>query len=113
MLSDSEKKFMQRWETERDRLQSVSGKLISGLPVALLFSLPIIMSVILIWFFSPKWYTKISNTAPGTFLTILIAVILCIVFFSYFRMYHIWETNEQLYSELMAKSKMEDSSDGS
>ena len=113
MLTDREKKFIQRWEMERDRLQSFSGKLLSGLPVAMLFSLPILMSVVLIYFFSPEWYTKISNTAPGTFLTVVMAVLLCIVFFSYFRMHYKWETNEQLYRELMARSKKEDPLEGS
>ncbi len=105
MLTEQEEDFIQRWESERGKLDSVSGKLLSGLPVAMLFSLPIVMSVIVIYLFSPAWYTKISNTAPGTFITVLIAVFFCIVFFSYFRMYHKWETNEQIYHELKSRSE--------
>ena len=109
MLTEQEEKFIQRWESERKKLDSVSGKLLSGLPVAMLFSLPIIMSVLVIYLFSPEWYTKISNTAPGTFITVIIAVLLCIVFFSYFRMYYKWETNEQIYHELKSRSKEQQS----
>ena len=105
MLTEREKKFIQQWESEREKLNTVSGKMLSGLPVAMLFSLPIILSVLVIYLFSPEWYTKISNTAPGTFITVIIAVLLCIVFFSYFRMHFKWETNEQLYKEIISRSK--------
>ena len=35
--------------------------------------------------------------------TIVIAVIICMLFFSYFRMQYKWEMNEQLYQELKKK----------
>ena len=40
--------------------------------------------------------------------TIVIAVIVCIVFFSYFRMQYKWEMNEQHYLELKNKMVKED-----
>jgi len=41
---------------------------------------------------------------PGSITTIVIAVIIFILFFSYFRMQFKWESNEQLYKELKQKA---------
>jgi hypothetical protein len=46
---------------------------------------------------------KMSATSPGAFITILIAMIIIIVFYAYFRMQYKWEMNEQLYNEIKAK----------
>lgn len=40
----------------------------------------------------------------STGLIIVIAVIVCMFFFSYFRMQYKWEMNEQLYRELKQKA---------
>ena len=79
------------------------SKFLRGLPMALIFSLPILLFIIVVYLFFPEWYTKISQTSPGTFITIVIAVFICVAFFSYFRMHYKWEMNEQLYDELKSK----------
>ena len=91
------------WERERGKRKGFGNKLLSGLPMAMLFSLPIVLLVIVVYFVSPEWYTKIADTSSGTFITVIIAVFLCIIFFSYFRMHYKWEMNEQLYRELLKK----------
>ncbi len=68
--------------------------------MAIIFGLPIILSVLVVYLFFPEWYMKISNTTSGTFVVIVVAVILAILFFSFFRMHFKWEMNEQLYLEL-------------
>ncbi len=108
MLSDKDKQFVVYWEREREKQNSVWGKLINGLPMAVLFSLPIILFIFAVYIFFPDWYTKISDTTPGSFITIVIAVFLCILFFSYFRMHYKWEMNEQLYRELKTKENKKD-----
>ena len=108
MLTEKEKQFIIEWEAERGRLSNFSGKLVSGLPMAMLFSLPIILLIFVIYLFFPEWYTKISNTSAGTFITVLVAVFICILFFSYFRMQFRWEMKEQLYREILARSKKGD-----
>ena len=74
-----------------------------GLPMAALFSVPILLFIAAVYLFFPEWYTRISSRLPGSITTIVIAVIICILFFSYFRMQFKWESNEQLYRELKHK----------
>jgi len=103
MLSEKDKQFMRYWEKERIKQSTVLSKLLSGLPMALIFCLPILLFLLVVYLYFPEWYTRISQTSQGTFITILIAVFICILFFSYFRMHYKWEMNEQLYEELKSK----------
>ncbi|MEO7523025.1 MAG: hypothetical protein ABIT58_02965 [Ferruginibacter sp.] len=103
MLSEKEIKFLQYWQSVREKESSFISKLVRGLPMACLFGLPIIFSIVLVYFLSPEWYTKISQEAAGSTGVILISVFIFIIFFSYFRMHFKWEMNEQLYNELKSR----------
>ena len=103
MLSEKDKDFITRWEKERERKSSFVEKLLTGLPVAVLFSLPILLFITGVYFFLPVWYTRVSNSMVGSMPAIVIAVFICILFFSYFRMQYKREMNEQLYQELKSK----------
>lgn len=92
------------WEKVRDHRKNFSVKLTSGLPMAALFSVPILLFIAVIYLFFPEWYTKVSSRLPGSISTIVIAVIICMFFFSYFRMQYKWEMNEQIYQELKNKA---------
>ena len=105
MLTEKELSFIKYWETHRDPHNSFSSKLLRGLPMAMMFGLPIILFILSVYLYFPEWYTKISNTTSGSFVTIVIAVIIAILFFSYFRMHFKWEMNDQLYKELIYKQK--------
>lgn len=95
---------MAYWEKEKESRNTFLSKLTGGMPVAALFSVPILLFVTVVYLFFPEWYTKISSRLPGSIFTIVVAVIICMVFFSYFRMQYKWEMNEQLYQELKQKS---------
>lgn len=110
MLSEKDKEFITYWEAERERQSTFSSKLLRGLPMAMVFGFPIVLFVVVVNLFFPEWYTRISNTSSGTFVTIVLAVIICIVFFSYFRMHYKWEMNEQLYQELKQKQSQQSAS---
>ena len=105
MLSEQEIKFLQYWEQHRETENTFVRKLTGGLPMALIFSMPIVLSIVVVRLFLPEWYTKISKTTPGTFITIIFAMIIVALFYSFFRMQYKWEMNEQLYKELKAKEK--------
>jgi len=91
------------WEKEKESRDTFISKLTDGLPMAALFSVPILLFVTIVYLFFPEWYTKISSRLPGSIFTIVIAVIICMLFFSFFRMQYKWEMNEQLYQELKQK----------
>lgn len=105
MLSEKDKEFIIYWEKVRDTRSSFMVKLMSGLPMAALFSVPILLFVTVIYLFFPEWYTKVSARLPGSVSTIVFAVVICMFFFSYFRMQYKWEMNEQLYQELKNKAE--------
>ena len=105
MFSQKEMDFLNDWEKVRENESHFLSKLGRGLPMAMLFGLPIILSLILVYFLSPEWYTKISPAVPGVLGTLIVAVIIIILFFSYFRMHFKWEMNEQLYMELKSRQK--------
>ena len=104
MLSAKDKEFIAYWEKERERHNSVPARLIAGLPMAILFCIPILLLITAVYLFLPEWYTRVSNSMAGAMTTIVIAFIICILFFSYFRMQYKWEMNEQLYKELKQKA---------
>lgn len=103
MLSVKDKEFITYWETERERLSSFQSRLLSGLPMAVLFCIPVLLFITCVYLFFPEWYTKVSDRLPGSMITIVIALVICVVFFSYFRMQYKWENNEQIYRELKSK----------
>ncbi|WP_301929545.1 hypothetical protein [Ferruginibacter sp.] len=103
MISEKDKQFMTYWEQVRDSENTFATKIGRGLPMAFLFGLPIILSVIVVRLFAPDWYMKMSATSPGAFITIIIAMMIIIIFYAYFRMQYKWEMNEQLYNEIKSK----------
>jgi len=105
MFSQKEIDFMKHWEMVREKESHFLSKLSGGLPMAMLFGLPIILSLIAVYFLSPEWYTKISQAASGVLGTLIVSVILIVLFFSYFRMHFKWEMNEQLYLELKERKQ--------
>jgi amino acid permease len=108
MLTAKELEFIKYWEAHRTEQNSFVSKLLRGFPMALMFGLPIILFILAVYIWFPAWYTKISDTTSGSFITIVIAVSIAIIFFAYFRMHFKWEMNEQLYMELKHKQKKQD-----
>ena len=103
MLSDKEIQFLSYWEKSREKQNTVAAKLISGFPMALLFSLPILLFIVMIRLFFPDWYMKISGISAGSFVTAIFAIFGIVLFYSFFRMQFKWEMNEQLFKELKKK----------
>ncbi len=123
MLTQKEKDFLLYWPKVREIESTFKHKLISGLPMALLFSLPVLIFFAVVKIFLPSWFTtashqqtniivpglteKFMQLSSGDFIAAFIGVFIVIFFFSYFRMHYKWEMNEQLYQELSFKEKKE------
>ncbi len=103
MISEKETTFLRYWENNREIQNTPVSKLVRGLPMALLFGLPIILLIIVVRLFFPDWYMKISGSSPAMFFTAVVAMLGVVAFYAYFRMQFKWEMNEQLYKELKSK----------
>ncbi len=100
---------MAYWDSVRLTYSRFSSKLMRGLPMAIVFTLPILISIVGVELFSPDWFTKISNKAMSSTWPILISLIIIIFFFAVARMHFKWEMNEQAYQELKKKSSSTES----
>ncbi len=122
MLTEKEKQFLIRWEATREIEASFRHKIFSGLPMAFLFAAPVLVFFIVVKIFFPAWFataTHKSNSeifvpgqsqnfaelSTGNIVMIFVAILIIVLFFSFFRLNHKWENNEQLYLELKSKEK--------
>ena len=119
MLSEKDKQFILYWEKVRTTEGSFRNKLLSGLPMAILFGMPIILLMLVVKIFIPNWYMKaesketdivvpewserFAKVSTADFIIVLIAVLIAVLFYAYFRKHFKWEMNEQLYKELKYK----------
>src|SRR6187402_200295 len=104
MLTEKESAFVHYWENNRIKEARFMRKVMGGLPMALIFCLPILLFIGIVYLYFPEWYTKISDTSVGSLVMAVISVFGAVLFFAYFRMHFKWEMNEQQYLELKNKS---------
>jgi hypothetical protein len=121
MLNEKDQAFITYWEAVRERESTFKHKFLTGLPMALMFGLPILLFFGVVKIFFPSWFTtatykqtdvvlpewsiKFMKLSAGDLMAGFIAVMIVILFFSYFRKHYKWEMNEQLYKELKSKEK--------
>lgn len=102
MLTQEEQKFIQYWETNRDKENTFKRKMILGAQWGLLFALPILIVTLF-----NGWYKGMAPVTTGQMILIIICVFGIAIFYAYFRQQGKWERNEQLYKELKIKLKKE------
>jgi hypothetical protein len=105
MLTETEKAFLKYWEENRLREKKVNKQLLLGLPIGLLFAVPV-----LILLFSGKfWYQRANMEAnsQSSPIVLIIAIICIAVFVALFYKRHQWDQREQHYLELKAKEQRE------
>ena len=101
MISEQEKMFLRYWEANRLKEKRITKQLLIGLPVGMLFGLPIIFML-----FSGKFWYKRADMEANTHLNplvLMVAVIIIIVFVAVFYKRHQWEMKEQQYLEIKAR----------
>lgn len=107
MLSDEEKAFVAYWEQNRLKEKKTFRQLLIGLPLGLVFTLPILIN------FMSGWYKRADMMGHAQFNpgVLLSAALIIIVFFAIFNRRHRWEMQEQRYLELKAKDETEKKED--
>lgn len=106
MLTEREKQFIEYWKQNRRREKKVFRQLLVGLPLGLLFVVPIILN------FSSGWYKRANMWARGhaddnTGAVLLVAALIILVFVAIFSKRHRWDMNEQSYQELASRQAKE------
>ncbi len=76
MITDQERLFLNYWETNRDKEKKLLYQLALGLPIGLVFALPILISVLF-----KDWYKQMSFVSNSQVTVIMIAVLGIAVFF--------------------------------
>lgn len=106
MLNEQERSFVEYWEARRLKEKDLLFQVLTGLPVGLLFSLPIMFIL-----FSGKWWHKradmVANSSSIVWI-LVIAVLIIAVFVAVLYKRHQWEMKEQQYMKL--KARMHDKS---
>jgi hypothetical protein len=105
MLTQQEKDFILYWQQNRDRQKKTFRQFLIGIPVGLLFAVPIFIN------FTSGWYKRaamISNTSDFNPVVLMVALIIIIAFVAIFSRKHQWDMREQQYRELLAKQLKEE-----
>lgn len=104
MLDTKEKLFVDYWELRRLVEKRLVYQLMTGLPVGLLFSLPILF----ILFTGRYWFKRADMIANSQMSPVLlvVAVLIISVFVAVFYKRHQWEMKEQQYRELMERERI-------
>jgi len=101
MLEQKEKLFIEYWELNRLKEKNIFYQMLTGLPIGLLFALPIIF----ILFTGRYWFKRADMVANAELSPVLLvtAVLIIAIFVAIFYKRHQWEMKEQQYKELKVK----------
>ena len=102
-ISEEERKFLAYWEQQRLKDKRLTNQLMFGLPIGILFSIPILVN----FFMGKFWYKRADAVGVSQFspTVLIIAVLLITVFVALLNRRFRWERLEQQYLELKAKEK--------
>jgi hypothetical protein len=105
MMSEQEKNFVEYWEANRLKEKKLLKQLLIGLPIGILFGLP----VLIVLFSGKFWYKRADMVANSQLnpVVLLAAVILIVIFVAIFYKRQQWEMKEQQYLEIKARSGKE------
>jgi len=103
LYSADEMKFMEYWEQNREKQKKLLNQLMLGLPLGILFAMPIIINFLLGRF----WYKRADAVGLSQFnpMVLIVAALLIAVFTALLNRQFRWEKLEQQYLELKAREK--------
>jgi membrane protein YdbS with pleckstrin-like domain len=101
MLDQKEKLFIEYWEVNREKERNLLYQVLTGLPIGLLFALPIIFLL----FTGRYWFKRADMVANSELNPVLLvsAVFIIATFVAVLYKKHQWEMKEQQYKELKVK----------
>ena len=101
MLEQREKLFIEYWEVNRLKEKKLLYQVLTGLPIGLLFALPIIFLL----FTSRFWFKRADMVANAELnpVVLILAVLLIAMFVAVLYKRHQWDRKEQQYNELKVK----------
>jgi hypothetical protein len=104
-LSADEIKFLAYWEANRLREKRITTQLMYGLPMGILFAVPIIVNFLLGRF----WYKRADAVGMSQFSpsVLVVAVLLIAVFIALINRRFRWEKLEQQYLEIKSREKQD------
>ena len=102
MLSEEEKAFIIYWEAHRDKQKRTFRQFLLGIPMALLFVIPIWLIFFSNWYKRAVMVRSTGDFNPGV---LLLALVIIVVFIAIFSRKFKWEQNEQRYIELLARKE--------
>jgi H+/gluconate symporter-like permease len=108
MLTNEEEAFIEYWKNNRDRQKKTFRQFLLGIPVALLFVIPIVVNFFSGWYKRADMMARTSSFNPGV---LIVALLLITVFIALFSRKFRWDQQEQRYIELLAKKKRESSAE--
>ena len=102
-ITDEERKFLAYWEVQRDKERKLTNQLMFGLPIGILFSVPVLIN----FFLGKFWYKRADAVGLSQFspTVLIVAVLLITVFVALLNRRFRWEKLEQQYLEIKAKEK--------
>jgi hypothetical protein len=106
MLTQREKDFIRYWEANRLRRKKIFRQFLIGIPIGLLFVIPIVIN------FASGWYRRAdmeANSPDFNPMVLFVALLLIVGFTAIFYQRHKWDQYEQRYQELRARLQKEES----
>lgn len=105
MRSQKEQEFVDYWKVRREKEGRFAWQLMTGIPIGLLFSMPIFIIV----FTARFWYKRADMVAMSKLnpVVLVVAVMLIACFIAVFHRRVQWEKKEQQYLELQQRERPE------
>ena len=94
-MTKEDQAFYDWWKQNRLREKRWVNQLSVGLPIGLVFCLPVLLMLLF-----RGWYKRMPYVSGSQLTVILIGCIAIAVFFAVFRMRFKWDRNEQRFREL-------------
>ena len=104
MLTKEETAFIDYWERNRLRRKKVVRQFLLGVPIGLLFAVPIVINLFSGW---DKHADMEANNGEFDPRVLFVALLLIVGFTSIFWQRHKWDQYEQRYRELLARRERE------